>query len=68
MWLTDTLGQPLTPLGCGWVSVVAGEQAVAGQDVTFIADKLHSWPNSEAAAGEHFMAVLHISRVLTCHN
>lgn len=66
--LTDTFGQPLAPLGCSWIPVVAGEEAGAGQDVTFVADKLHSGPYGEAAACDHFAAVLHVSRIPTRHN
>lgn len=67
-WLTDTLGQPLAPLGRGRVSVVAGEHVVAGQDVAFVTDELHRGADGEAAAREHPVTVLHISRVRTRHN
>lgn len=66
--LTDTLGQPLAPLGGGWISVVAGEEAVAGQDVALVTDELHSRSNSVAGACEHLMTVLHIPGVGTCHH
>lgn len=68
IWLTDTLGQPLAPLGGVWISVVAGEQAAARQGVTFIADVLHGGSNCEAAACDHLPTVLHIPRVLACHD
>lgn len=66
--LTDTLGQPIAPLGCGCVSVVAGEHAAAGQDVAFVADELHGGADSEATAREHLVTVLDVSRVRTRHN
>lgn len=66
--LTDTLGQPLAPLGCGWVSIVAGQEAVARQLVAFIADELHGGSHVEAAACDHLSTVSHVPGVLTRHN
>lgn len=67
-WLTDTLGEPLAPLGSGRVSVVAGQQAASRRHVAFVADKLHRRAHGEAAACENPVTVRHSSRILTRQN